>query len=193
MIDRSTVQHYEHVSPRPSSRPLRPNPAASRTRTSSPQRPARPISRPASGPTGAEAVALLDERHGAWMFRVGGSQDPVVHDRQPASAETMITHDRGVGLNAPIGVLILQAPSGDVRLAYDLPSSLMSRLHNDDVSAAALKLDAKLRAGGARNRRNGLIPKRKQKRFELRSDADTAKVPRLRRAAFGKAQAVATP
>jgi uncharacterized protein (DUF302 family) len=58
----------------------------------------------------------------------------------------MITHDPGVGLNVPIRVVIYQTQSGEVRLAYDLPSSLMSRLHNDDVSAAALKLDAKLRA-----------------------------------------------
>jgi uncharacterized protein (DUF302 family) len=58
----------------------------------------------------------------------------------------MITHDLGVGLNVPIRVLIYQTVFGEVRLAYDLPSSLMSRLNNADVSAAALKLDAKLRA-----------------------------------------------
>jgi uncharacterized protein (DUF302 family) len=58
----------------------------------------------------------------------------------------MITHDPGVGLNVPIRVLIFQPASGEVRLAYDLPSSLMSRLNNDGVSAAAIKLDAKLRA-----------------------------------------------
>jgi uncharacterized protein (DUF302 family) len=58
----------------------------------------------------------------------------------------MIKHDPGVGLNVPIRVAIYQTASGEARLAYDLPSSLMSRLNNAEVSAAAIKLDAKLRA-----------------------------------------------
>ena len=33
---------------------------------------------------------------------------------------------------------------GSTQVAYDLPSSLMSGLENADVSAAAVKLDAKL-------------------------------------------------
>lgn len=64
----------------------------------------------------------------------------------PLVAQTMITHDPGVGLNVPVRVVIFQTASGEVRLAYDLPSSLMSRLHNEAVSSAALRLDAKLRA-----------------------------------------------
>ncbi len=46
----------------------------------------------------------------------------------------------------PVRVLIYEAPSGEVRLGYDLPSSLMSRLDNAEVTAAARKLDAKLAA-----------------------------------------------
>ncbi len=42
----------------------------------------------------------------------------------PLIAQTMIAHDPGLGLNVPIRVLIYQTQSGEVRLAYDLPSSL---------------------------------------------------------------------
>ena len=92
-------------------------------------------------------MIFLTNDHGAWMSRVGVQAKIRSYTiGNPLVAQTMITHDPGVGLNVPIRVLIYQTPSGEARLAYDLPSSLMSRLHNDDVSAAALKLDAKLRA-----------------------------------------------
>jgi hypothetical protein len=38
----------------------------------------------------------------------------------------------------------LSDTDGSTRVAYDLPSSLMSGLENADVSAAAAKLDEKL-------------------------------------------------
>jgi hypothetical protein len=41
-------------------------------------------------------------------------------------------------------VLIHDAAAGETKLGYDLPSSLMSRLDNAEVTAAARKLDAKL-------------------------------------------------
>jgi uncharacterized protein (DUF302 family) len=92
-------------------------------------------------------MRFLSNDHGAWMSRMGVEakiRSYIIGN--PLIAQTMITHDPGVGLNVPIRVVIYQTASGEARLAYDLPSSLMSRLHNDDVSAAALKLDAKLRA-----------------------------------------------
>jgi uncharacterized protein (DUF302 family) len=90
-------------------------------------------------------MRFLTNDHGAWMSRVGAQakiRSYIIGN--PLIAQTMITHDPAVGLNVPIRVVIYQTASGEARLAYDLPSSLMSRLHNDDVSAAALKLDAKL-------------------------------------------------
>ncbi len=85
--------------------------------------------------------------HGTWMVRAGkGATIRSYIIGNPLVAKTMITHDPGVGLNVPVRVVIFQTATGEVRLAYDLPSSLMSRLNNDDVSAAAIKLDAKLRA-----------------------------------------------
>jgi uncharacterized protein (DUF302 family) len=92
-------------------------------------------------------MRFLTNDHGDWLSRVGVQariRSYIIGN--PLIAQTMIAHDPGVGLNVPIRVLIYQTASGEARLAYDLPSSLMSRLHNDDVSAAALKLDAKLRA-----------------------------------------------
>jgi uncharacterized protein (DUF302 family) len=92
-------------------------------------------------------MRYLTNDHGAWMAKVGVQAKIRLYTIvNPLVAQTMITHDPGIGLNVPIRALIYQTPSGEVRLAYDLPSSLMSRLNNDDVSAAALKLDAKLRA-----------------------------------------------
>jgi uncharacterized protein (DUF302 family) len=92
-------------------------------------------------------MRFLTSDHGAWMARVGSKAKirSYIIDN-PLVAKTMITHDPGVGLNVPIRVVIYQAISGEARLDYDLPSSLMSRLNNDEVSAAAFKLDAKLRA-----------------------------------------------
>ncbi len=92
-------------------------------------------------------MCFLTNDHGEWLSRMGAAasiRSYIIGN--PLIAQTMIAHDPAVGLNVPIRVLIYQARSGEVRLAYDLPSSLMGRLHNDDVSAAALKLDAKLRA-----------------------------------------------
>lgn len=57
-------------------------------------------------------------------------------------------HKMAIDSTVPIRVVIFQTSTGEVRLAYDLPSSLMSRLRNEDASAAAHELDAKLRALG---------------------------------------------
>ena len=63
------------------------------------------------------------------------------------SRRTMIEHEIGVSLNVHVRVLIYEEPvTGTCRLAYDLPSSLMGRLKNDRVTAAARLLDQKLLA-----------------------------------------------
>jgi uncharacterized protein (DUF302 family) len=88
---------------------------------------------------------MLD--HGAWSALYGApfrSRQYVLGN--PLIARTMMKHDLAVGLNVPVRVLIYEASGGQVRLGYDLPSSLMSRLDNPEVTAAARKLDAKLAA-----------------------------------------------
>lgn len=156
MIDSFTVQHCEHVSQRPfaavvaafeaelgsvEDRDIIPREVAAATGQADFEARIRAY----EGRSGF--MRFLTNDHGAWMARVGAQAKIRSYTiGNPLVAQTMITHDPGVGLNVPVRVLIYQTPSGEVRLAYDLPSSLMSRLHNDNVSAAALKLDAKLRA-----------------------------------------------
>jgi uncharacterized protein (DUF302 family) len=84
--------------------------------------------------------------HGAWLAALGSSGRAKMYTiGNPLIAQTMIKHDLGVGLNVPIRIAVYEEPSsGKVRVAYNLPSSLMSALGNKEVSAAALALDAKL-------------------------------------------------
>ncbi|MFZ3181057.1 MAG: DUF302 domain-containing protein [Methylocystis silviterrae] len=155
MIDSFTVEHYEHVSHRSFEDVV----AAFEAELGSVEDGAIPREVAAAknradfetrirryeGRSGFMRFLIND--HGAWMGRMGADakiRSYVIGN--PLVAQTMITHDPGVGLNVPIRVVIFQTSTGEVRLAYDLPSSLMSRLHNEDVSDAALELDAKLRA-----------------------------------------------
>ncbi|MEI9924848.1 MAG: DUF302 domain-containing protein [Bradyrhizobium sp.] len=156
MIESFTVQHHEHVSQRSFEEVV----AAFEAELGSVEggeiipREVAAATSPADFESRIRAyegrsgfMRFLTNDHGAWMSRVG--VDARIRSYiigNPLIAQTMMRHDPGVGLNVPIRVLIFQTPSGEVRLGYDLPSSLMSRLNNDDVSAAALKLDAKLRA-----------------------------------------------
>jgi uncharacterized protein (DUF302 family) len=84
--------------------------------------------------------------HGAWLGAIGSSAKARMYTiGNPLIARTMITHDLGVGLNVPVRIAIYEEPSsGKVRVAYNLPSSLMSALNDKDVSEAARGLDAKL-------------------------------------------------
>jgi uncharacterized protein (DUF302 family) len=98
------------------------------------------------GPSGFMRFQTID--HGAGLSALGivaGAKARLYIIGNPLIARTMIRHDLGAGLNVPVRVLIYEdPPSGEVRLAYDLPSSLMSGLRNSDVDAAARHLDAKL-------------------------------------------------
>ena len=65
----------------------------------------------------------------------------------PLIARTMLQHDLGVGLNVPVPAMIFEDPkTGKTHFGYDLPSSLMGRLGNQDVTTAAKRLDEKLTA-----------------------------------------------
>ncbi|HLX45299.1 MAG TPA: DUF302 domain-containing protein [Bryobacteraceae bacterium] len=90
-------------------------------------------------------MRFLTIDHG-WMSRYGSKARSRMYTLgNPLIAQTMLRHSIAAGLNVPIRLFIYEdLPSGTTRLAYDLPSSLMSVLQNDDVMAAAKKLDAKL-------------------------------------------------
>jgi uncharacterized protein (DUF302 family) len=93
-------------------------------------------------------MRFLDVDHSAWMkiFGIPGRSRLYVLGN-PLIAATMARHDLGAGLNVPVRVLIYEKPnSGRTWLAYDLPSSLMARLGNNEIDKAAIKLDEKLAA-----------------------------------------------
>jgi uncharacterized protein (DUF302 family) len=97
------------------------------------------------GPSGF--MRFLDVDHGAWMTLIGlGARCKLYILGNPLIARTMLKHDLGVGLNVPVRALIYEDhKTGKTRFAYDLPSSLMARLGNESVTAAARALDEKLR------------------------------------------------
>ena len=91
-------------------------------------------------------MRFLTIDHGGWMSRYGSRARSRMYTLgNPLIAVTMLRHSIAAGLNVPVRLLIYEdRESGSTRLAYDLPSSLMSVLEDDEVAAAAKKLDAKL-------------------------------------------------
>jgi len=95
-------------------------------------------------------MRFLTVDHGSWMTRVGLKAKARMYTiGNPLIARTMLEHDVAAGLNVPVRLMIYEEPATrTTRVAYDLPSSLMSGLKNEKVTAAAKKLDAKLIALG---------------------------------------------
>jgi uncharacterized protein (DUF302 family) len=91
-------------------------------------------------------MRFLTVDHGVWMSRYGSSARSRMYTiGNPLIARTMLEHSVAAGLNVPVRLLIYEdLESGTTRLAYDLPSSLMSVVKSDELAAAAKKLDAKL-------------------------------------------------
>jgi len=98
------------------------------------------------GPSGF--MRFLDIDHGAWLSLIGSpTRCKLYIFGNPLVAHTMLQHDLSVGLSVPVRTLIYQdQKTGKTRFAYDLPSSLMARLHNQKVNTAAKRLDEKLAA-----------------------------------------------
>jgi uncharacterized protein (DUF302 family) len=95
-------------------------------------------------------MRFLTVDHGSWMTRVGLKAKARMYTiGNPLIARTMLEHDIAAGLNVPVRLMIYEEPATrTTRVTYDLPSSLMSGLKNEKVTAAAKKLDAKLIALG---------------------------------------------
>jgi uncharacterized protein (DUF302 family) len=97
------------------------------------------------GGSGFMRFLILD--HGAWLALYGEHAKCRLYTLgNPLIARTMLKHDLRVGLNVPVRLIIYETATGEARIAYDQPSSLMSHLNNPEVAAAAAKLDAKLYA-----------------------------------------------
>ena len=95
------------------------------------------------GSSGFMRFDVID--HGRWLATIGQKAKSVmVVLGNPLIARTMLRHDVGAGLNVPVRIFIYQHSDGKTRVAYDLPSTLMSNLPGEDVAEAASKLDAKL-------------------------------------------------
>jgi uncharacterized protein (DUF302 family) len=156
MIDEFTVRHHEHISARSFDEVIATFEAAvglvedggieddAEASRSSSDFETRVRSR--EGASGFMRFLTID--HGAWLARNGLDAKARMYTiGSPLIAWTMIKHDLDAGLNVPIRLMIYEdAGSRTVRLAYDLPSSLMSPLGDEEVAAAARKLDAKLGA-----------------------------------------------
>jgi uncharacterized protein (DUF302 family) len=156
MIDEFTVRHHEHISARSFGEVI----AAFEAAVGSVEEGEIQDDAEATGsPSDFEArirsrvgasgfMRFLTVDHGAWLARNGLDAKARMYTiGNPLIAWTMIKHELGAGLNVPIRLMIYEdAGSKTVRLAYDLPSSLMSRLGDEEVAAAARKLDAKLSA-----------------------------------------------
>jgi uncharacterized protein (DUF302 family) len=84
--------------------------------------------------------------HGAWAKLEGMRFRARLYViGNPLIAITMLKHEIAAGLNVPVRIMIYEdAGSGTTRFVYDLPSSLMSVLGNEQVMNAARKLDEKL-------------------------------------------------
>lgn len=93
-------------------------------------------------------MRFLDINHGAWLSHIGlPARCKLYILGNPLIARTMLEHELGAGLNVPVRMMIYEdSATGKTRLAYDLPSSLMARLRNQKVAAAARQLDEKLAA-----------------------------------------------
>ncbi|ARO54081.1 hypothetical protein B2G69_07940 [Methylorubrum zatmanii] len=90
-------------------------------------------------------MSFLPVDHGKWLSWVGIEGKCVMFVLgNPLIAQTMMRHSMAVGLNVPVRLAIYEDADGGTRVAYDLPSSLMSTIDDGRVHDAALKLDAKL-------------------------------------------------
>ncbi|HEY6401644.1 MAG TPA: DUF302 domain-containing protein [Blastocatellia bacterium] len=83
--------------------------------------------------------------HGAWAKLEGMRfQARLYIIGNPLIAMTMLRREVAAGLNVPVRILIYEEAGGATRFVYDLPSSMMSVLENEQVMNAARKLDEKL-------------------------------------------------
>lgn len=93
-------------------------------------------------------MLFLEINHTAWLA-VYGIRRKVVRliFGNPVVAYTMLRHDIGAGLFAPVEILITDHDNGEgATVTYDLPSSLMAIEDNPPLRDAAIALDYKLAA-----------------------------------------------
>jgi uncharacterized protein (DUF302 family) len=93
-------------------------------------------------------MTFFSADHGAWMslMRMPARAKLYVVGN-PLIARTMLKHDVSIGLDVPVRLIVYEQPGeAGCRLAYDLPSSLMTYTGDKPLLEAARRLDAKLGA-----------------------------------------------
>ncbi len=97
------------------------------------------------GPSGFTRFLTID--HGEWLTLQGRPTRFIQFTLgNPLIAITMMKHHIEAGLDVPVRLCIYEYSDGKTRLVFNTPSSLMSGLANEEVTSAALKLDAKMMA-----------------------------------------------
>lgn len=90
-------------------------------------------------------MRFLKIDHGGWLKHYNRPSKAILYILgNPLIAITMLKQDLGAGLNVPIRLFIQEDRDAKTRIAYDLPSTLMSGLGDAALAEAARQLDAKL-------------------------------------------------
>jgi hypothetical protein len=153
MIDEYVVKHYEHVSTRSFEEVVNAFEAGvgdgddgrflNGMKALSNAQDWERLCQSSFGPSGFLHVLTFDHGHWLTFYGIGGKAKQYTYGN-PLLAHTMVKHDIGVCFQVPFRILIYETAEGQVRIAYDLPSTLMARLHNDDVDEAACSIDLKV-------------------------------------------------
>jgi uncharacterized protein (DUF302 family) len=154
MITTFTVQHYEHATDRSFEEVV----AAFESATGSVEkgelnaaiREAKSLSEFEAKVRAFESesgfMRFMTADHAGWLRHFGVKAKARTYALgNPLIAWTMLKYDLGAGLNVPVRLMIYEDSFNKVRLVYDLPSSLMSGLGNEELMVSAQKLDEKLR------------------------------------------------
>jgi uncharacterized protein (DUF302 family) len=155
MIENYTVQHYEHVSTKSYDELVREFETAVGNAEHGELAKAGEAAANRSeweanlnalfGSSGFMRVFSID--HGNWLgfYGVAAKAKKYVFGN-PIVAWSMLRHDLRAGAQVPLSLMIYETPGGEVRVSYDLPSSVLGFIHDDDLAEAASGLDAKLTA-----------------------------------------------
>jgi uncharacterized protein (DUF302 family) len=90
-------------------------------------------------------MRFMTADHAGWLRHFGVKAKARTYTLgNPLIAWSMMKYNLGAGLNVPIRLMIYEDSANKVRLVYDLPSSLMSGLGNEELLVSARRLDEKL-------------------------------------------------
>ena len=153
MIDEYVVKHYEHVSTRSFEEVISAFEAAvgdgddgkflNGMKALSNVEDWEALCKASFGRSGFLHVLTFDHGHWLKLYGIEGKAKQYTYGN-PLLAHTMVKHDIGVCFQVPFRILIYETAIDEVRIAYDLPSTLMSRLHNDEVDEASRRIDLKV-------------------------------------------------